>query len=1128
MADERLRLIVKKFGGLYGGSGITSTIERRVTPDKTVAPPVARGGVFDKLTAVLGQTAKIGATVAGAGARFAVNTAVDVTKSAAGVAKTLVNLSTQPGQLSMANKAMRELSSGEKKLNDVYRSGKISSDDYKKSLERYSSARKELDDKFLRPIYQGDSAKEQAGDVVETVANILTLGRFTPIKGVAKTVAQTGLDKSLLTGAKKIEEILLRIPSAKELIARNTASIAKREAQMAAGETMEQYIAREGKRVAVGLLVKRPLFYQQNVEDVKDVYSGMVNGDYGSALKSTGWIASQMLAGGPVGWFINKGKQAGVKLRELSVGRGSLIDTVSSQIGDKNPAQMARYMNRIKERAPKEYKKSEEILRILQETNLRVADENVGIAAKNVIHTYDQAGVDRATITPKMIIDDYSKWHEAAQIADSLKGKNIRGLDQNQIDNLVVVRWDSVMKRGLANAIEEAGDDIQAMTNVINDLSNRPSNGWGNNPNLMKQLIKIVSEAPTAKDAAARIKSIPTATVMPDNLPKSVQKKLSELGYGVAVPLSGVRKTPMVKLEEARKIITGAVRGNTEVFDEAIEPMPALAAINGALSKAGLSPQGTNKVANDSLRQSLVASIAKTDIGRSLGMLREGDAEKGGAALLSQLQRYVEKMKPVFALGKISSGKNAVTDIRMLRPSEIAEALGVSQSSAKEVQKAILDAYTKVPLELRGLGDRAVDYAFKYNPAHKYYARIQSALRYTYNPFFRTQEMVETSILSKMNANKFLWTNTKKELDETAEKLANYGLFEGNLSSAAADDVVFGRISANLTKSQKRNLSGLALSVADRKGISIDEMMEKYPDELEDAIKIVVQYPNKGVMTSALARTLNVAFFPMRYNAKVSMMAAKKIAELPPSLQLGVIQGFMKMKDWLKSDEGIKWQSENSDALQVLRWITPMGSIEQFYKIVSGNAKSPGDFGLLGGLPFGLISQILDSQGVIKLNTPYINPKTGDQLPNYIPQTARARAAVAVNDLIGTMFSFPGRTLGLPGKEATLRKTIDAFIDTNGKDFDKQYDMERLTPLQKNWIRVLKGDTSEEAIDSLYTSPAPGQFNYYTLPPFDMPAPVQRVPEKVNVLSKTEVARQKAAIKASKPKKVASPITRPQ
>jgi hypothetical protein len=1132
MADDRLRFLTQNFGGVSGGSGISSTIKREVKPDTSSAPQVAQPNVFEKVARVVGQVNRFGADAASTVGRYAVNTAVDVGREIGTAASIPVYALTQPIMQAGANRDLEILDQKRQQLNKDYQAGKVSKQDYLRRIGEIKGAHEEvgkrLEDKTLDPFEIGKRNKaDLAEDVVGAAIDVLSAGKWSLVKQGAKEAGQATLNKVVGEATKKIEQTLLRVPSAKELITRNTDQIARRTTQRAAGETMEQYMVREGKQVAVGLLVKRPLFYQQNVGDATNVYTSMMNGDFGGALKSTGWLALQMLSGGPLGWAFKQGAAFKTKVRELSRGTDSFVDKLSTQIGSRNPAQITRYLRKLEEKAPNEFKRSEEIYRIMQETNLRVADERVNDAVENVLRTYDQAGIARENINPKMFVDDYSRWHEAAQVTDALKGKKIEGLTPDQVSNLVVVRWDSVMKRGLADAIGEAGEDKAAMAKVLSDFASRTSNGWGNNPNLMKQLTKILDNSSSAEEAARRIKSIPTAAAMPDSIPVSARKRLEKLGYGVAVPLGGVRNTPIVRLEDTRKLVTAAVKGNTELFNEAVEPSPVLRSIAGALDKAGLSPQSANKVANDSLRQSLVANLADTEVGRTLGIGSiDEDVTKGGAALLSQLQRYVESKKPLFAVGKISSGKSAVIDVRMLSPGEIKEALGVDLSQAKEVQRSLQDAYLKVPLELRGLGDRVVDMVYRYNPAHKYYARVQSALRYTYNPFFRVQEQVETSVLAKMNANKLLWLRPKKELDEAVDNLTRNGFFEGNLTSAAADDVVFGRINANLTRGQKRNLAGLALEMADRQGKTLDDVITKTPDELEDALRVIVQYPNKGVLASSMARTLNLAFFPMRYNAKVTMLAAKEIAKMPPSLQIATVQGFLKMKDWLKSDEGIRWQSENADAIQVFKWVTPIGSVQQFYKIVTGNVEAPGDLGLLGGLPFGMISQVLDSQGIINLNTPYIDPQSGSQIPDYVPQTARARAAVAMNDLLGTMFSFPGRTLGLPGKEATLRKTVDAFIDTSGEDFDRHFDVENLTPLQKQMIKVLKGNTSQEEVDKLYTSPAEGQFNYYTLPPFDLPKPAQRVPESVNVLSRTEVAQRKQSGRTAKQKRIPRPIVR--
>jgi hypothetical protein len=252
----------------------------------------------------------------------------------------------------------------------------------------------------------------------------------------------------------------------------------------------------------------------------------------------------------------------------------------------------------------------------------------------------------------------------------------------------------------------------------------------------------------------------------------------------------------------------------------------------------------------------------------------------------------------------------------------------------------------------------------------------------------------------------------------------------------------------------------------------------------------------------------------------------RKLASQPPSIQLAVIQGMHKLRPWLQSDEGIQWQADHAEAIKVFAWATPVGNIQQLGKLLGGNVDSWGDMGLLGGLPFGLISQTLDAEGIIQLNKPYVNPSTGEVFPDYIPKNTKAQAAVALESLIGSVFSFPGRTLGLPGKQAGIRDFVNQFIATNGSDFEKRINTDRLTPLQKNMVRVLNGDTSDEAIDSLYTSPAPGQFNYYTLPPLTLPyktVPLNS-PKPTPINRSLKLPKAPKAAKGAKVKPTAKPI----
>jgi hypothetical protein len=341
----------------------------------------------------------------------------------------------------------------------------------------------------------------------------------------------------------------------------------------------------------------------------------------------------------------------------------------------------------------------------------------------------------------------------------------------------------------------------------------------------------------------------------------------------------------------------------------------------------------------------------------------------------------------------------------------------------------------------------------------------------------------------------------------------------GGYTGEATQDLTIGREHANLLKTQKRDLAGLALDIAEKKGITVEQMVRDHPEELGDALRVIVQYPSKGILNSPLARTLNLAFFPMRYNLKVAGLVAKEVSKLPPTVQTAFIHSMFKMSDWMKSPEGIQWQSDNADAIQVFSYFTPIQNVESVLNLLHGKPDSVGSLGLLGGLPFGFISQILDAEGVIHLNTPYVDPKTGTVLPDHIPQTTKARAAVALQGLINTMFSYPGRILGLPGKSQFIRNEVNMFLKTGNGDYLKQIRTEDLTPLQQKWISVL-GDPkiTQSKLDELYTTPAPGQFNWYTLPPLNLPKPVK-------VLTHTEVTQAKESQRtAPSGKKKALPI----
>lgn len=1196
---------VKTIGGVQnygGGSGGYSPHAPKYAPSLgSTSQPMASQNLITKISNI-GKTVGNLATKGIAGVYHGLRD--DVFKPVVrGAEFTLVN----PIRQVPINIAQIKLDDKTKSLANDYRAGKITKDNYIKSLTDINKQQAT----YQRQI-DGMSPYKNAGqaltDILENAATALTLGGGTVVKTVlgsgAKDVTgafiakggkeaitqltslagkrggsafvaaggKQALDTMIKESANKVERTFLKVPAVKDVLTRNVTNIMKRDTQQLIGETTAQFITRESRAIAANLLIKRPLFYQMNIDSGQEIYQDMLAGNGGSAAKIAALQASQLVSGGLIGLFEKGGKWLRGGLSSMAYGHGSFIDEVSKATNNK----IAEDLLKLKNTDPAAFANSEKVWRIFQEMNLRATNGDAKLAAQNFLANHVYAGQDLTQLTREALENEAQRHYDAQQVLKILQGKNIRGLDKTKLANAVVVRWDRFKKGQLRHTILEAGNDKQAITDALFNSDATANEAWNHNDTLKAHIMRIVDEGASAEDMAKRVGAIPTAVGHVEGIPASASKKLSDLGYVLATPTGGLRESAYVEYEDTRKLISGLTSGKvaaldakaSEVFDIATAPQPQVAALAGFLDKAGLSPRASQEEAYRALSNSVATSLEHLDVARGLGFAREGVAAAGGSVILSNLQRYVDNIQPS-TLGRTASltfgkARPAITDIRQLTRDEIVKAMDaggakISATEAKAIQKAVMQGYLDTPLQLRGFGDKVMDFMYKYNPAQKYYSRIQSALRYSYNPFFQTQEAVETSLFSGLQGgnkisslieHKFNWGKTKEELDSTIAQLegarvfggkaGGEGLLSSSLAGEGAQDQVLGRLTADITTGQKRDLAALALDMAKRQGTDVAGMLENNPEQLADGLRWIVQYPRKGGLASPLARTLNIVFFPMRYNAKVTLMAAQILSKQPPSVQFAVVHSLMNMSDWLQSDEGIKWRATNNDAIQVFNWISPLNNIagvfntlKYFEHGVTGQ-KTDGiaALGQLGGLPFGVISQVLDSLGIIDLNRPYVDPTKGNVIPDYIPQTTRAKAATAAVDLLGSLFTYPGRTLGLPGKNAALRGAVNAFSHTSQADYLKRTyqnpdgslndrGQQELSNGQKALVRVLGGDTSPEALDRLTITTTPNEFNWYTAPP---PALPFNIPDKVEVLTRAQVAASKAQSKVTHVKPTAKPL----
>lgn len=406
-------------------------------------------------------------------------------------------------------------------------------------------------------------------------------------------------------------------------------------------------------------------------------------------------------------------------------------------------------------------------------------------------------------------------------------------------------------------------------------------------------------------------------------------------------------------------------------------------------------------------------------------------------------------------LTDIAESKFGISDLRQLSTKTIASELEIPRADASKLKKLLGDSFLSVPLSERGLGGKAQDINLRYNPIAGQYSRAQGVGRYEGNPFFRLQENTETRI--GVGALTGARAKAGEDYLDTIKTLNKTGVFSSGYAGEGAGEAV-GRISAKLSTYQKRTMAAGFETMAQRAGQQVEEFVTDPKNaDLVDDLKKVAQYPDRGLTSSNFMKALNLVAFPARYNIKVTQLAVKALAQRPGVEQLAVINGIGKFQDFLESDKGTKWQADNAELLGLMQYFTPIGSVDYVMRTLRGKNKNPGDFGSLGGLPFGVVSQILQGQGVYTDSSPYLNPKTGEIVPEKLPANTAARIERAISDVVGTMFTFPGRKINAPSKSEMVGKLTDTLSlgSLSGAKYESKVRGE-LTPDQKRIQGVLR------------------------------------------------------------------------
>lgn len=461
--------------------------------------------------------------------------------------------------------------------------------------------------------------------------------------------------------------------------------------------------------------------------------------------------------------------------------------------------------------------------------------------------------------------------------------------------------------------------------------------------------------------------------------------------------------------------------------------------VGDALRKAGLSPEEMtaedNRAAFNKFKNAFESKI-------------DGIGDRSGKSLYKDLNKLADKT-------------TGVTDIRQLTSRKIASELNLTTQEAKQIIRASKDSYKVLSTAERGLAGKLMDFNLRVNPVAAPYSRAQSLARYEINPFFRLQENLETRIGLGALGGKTVLPRTNK-YDETIKKLnGRNGIFTSGYGGEGADSFAgsFSGVGAKISRDQQSNIAASIEKFAGGPQ-NVDSWLKnpKNADLLND-IKTVVQYPDKGFTSSNLAKMMNLVSFPSRYNLKVTGFAVKQLAKQPAMTQVAIIRGLGDFNDFVKSPEGIKWQADNKEVIGLVKYLTPIMPIASVYQTLTGQNKTLMDTGMIGGLPFGIISRVLQGQGVLKDRVPYVDPRTGKVYSDRIPQDLKAKTQSFLESVVDTLYTYPGRTVGAETSKKKLTQGIAenlTFGMTKGGEYT---DVERggdVTPEQQKQIQMLQ------------------------------------------------------------------------
>lgn len=811
--------------------------------------------------------------------------------------------------------------------------------------------------------------------------------------------------------------------------------------------------AQIGRATVANLAIKYPIQYSFYSSTAHQLYTELSKDKYGDALNTIALTSLLAIGGGAFGKIMEAGGSTYKGLIARTFTKDPWMDIIGEGSADNSSdAAYKAFQNDVvggnaegyhffnengkpidvpPEGAPARVAKNLNALKEINKTLTGRTDEASAYRLLQGWGAYE--GISPRDMTASEMLKNMSNYVEAFRMANKFGGeKTVLGRVTAEDKNYIM--------KALAPKV---GTNKQATYDMLDALMrDSTSRAWPQNDNFVNQIKSLIERSSSAADFRASMKNI-EAGMPSKEFPKAVSKTLAKMGY---IPLTPKVVTAPFKEGLKDTLESNFAKEGDQFFDRVVQPVPVLQSLGKVLTMTGLSPVNAEEKAYNLFNSALAERFSQIpELGKIKGIKGASD-EQLSDGVMKRVSAYIYKVNSGQAVsGGIRLGtariRAPIQGVAQITTKDLMAALGVEKDVAKSVGQAIRHAYLDVPLAVRGLGDKTVD-VMNNSRLFRAYLRIQGGARFSYNPIYAVKVVTKTELAAQGLAGgkaPIYLSNILgfgRDTEVTAQTLRDAGYFSkakagfGSYAAGGEGDVVSGfntSLTTPLLKVQEQSIAGLINKMADRAGLDPKEFITQFPQQVHDAIITVAHYDERSeFLHSPLLRTLNFAVFPMRFEVKVAQIMAKSLAQQDVVTQMAVIAGLYNVHNWMNSAEGAAWYSQNATVLKFLNYFTPtetLSNAAQFLTALSHEdwRTAVGTYEL-GGLPLGFIHQILAGEG-IGVNSGYVDPGTGQEIPNKIPITARAQLQVAIGDFIGSLFTYPGSDAGLPSKSK-----IDAFI----------------------------------------------------------------------------------------------------